>query len=76
MTDIREHVLKIKHISVIFDGFKALTDVDINVKEIAFIFLSGKTAPAKQRFLTLSVPGQNLRRGQCITIRWEEMPSG
>lgn len=29
MAEKREEVLKIKHISVVFDGFKALTDVDI-----------------------------------------------
>ena len=53
MTDIREHVLKIKHISVIFDGFKALTDVDINVKRNSIHFFIGPNGAGKTTLLDI-----------------------
>ncbi len=53
MTDIREHVLKIKHISVIFDGFKALTAVDINVKRNSIHFFIGPNGAGKTTLLDI-----------------------
>lgn len=53
MADTREHVLKIKHISVIFDGFKALTDVDISVKRNSIHFFIGPNGAGKTTLLDI-----------------------
>ena len=53
MTETREDVLKIKHISVIFDGFKALTDVDINVKRNTIHFFIGPNGAGKTTLLDI-----------------------
>lgn len=49
----REEVLKIKHISVVFDGFKALTDVDINVKRHTIHFFIGPNGAGKTTLLDI-----------------------
>ena len=43
----QDTVLKLKHISVVFDGFKALTDVDINVKRHTIHFFIGPNGARK-----------------------------
>lgn len=53
MTVARDDVLKIKHISVIFDGFKALTDVDINVKRNTIHFFIGPNGAGKTTLLDI-----------------------
>lgn len=53
MTETRDDVLKIKHISVIFDGFKALTDVDINVKRNTIHFFIGPNGAGKTTLLDI-----------------------
>lgn len=53
MTDIREDVLKIKHISVIFDGFRALTDVDITIKRNTIHFFIGPNGAGKTTLLDI-----------------------
>ncbi len=53
MTEIRDDVLKIKHISVVFDGFKALTDVDINVKRNTIHFFIGPNGAGKTTLLDI-----------------------
>lgn len=46
-------VLKIKHICVVFDGFKALTDVDINVKRHSIHFFIGPNGAGKTTLLDI-----------------------
>ncbi len=53
MADIREDVLKIKHISVIFDGFRALTDVDITIKRNTIHFFIGPNGAGKTTLLDI-----------------------
>lgn len=53
MKDSRDEVLKIKHISVVFDGFKALTDVDINVKRHTIHFFIGPNGAGKTTLLDI-----------------------
>ena len=53
MAESREEVLKIKHISVVFDGFKALTDVDINVKRHTIHFFIGPNGAGKTTLLDI-----------------------
>ena len=53
MAEAREDALKIKHISVIFDGFKALTDVDINVKRNTIHFFIGPNGAGKTTLLDI-----------------------
>lgn len=53
MAEKREEVLKIKHISVVFDGFKALTDVDINVKRNTIHFFIGPNGAGKTTLLDI-----------------------
>jgi len=53
MTDVKEDILKIKHISVVFDGFKALTDVDINVKRNTIHFFIGPNGAGKTTLLDI-----------------------
>lgn len=45
---VNDNALVIKNISVCFDGFYALTDVNANVKETVFIFLSDQMEQVKQ----------------------------
>lgn len=49
----KNDVLKIKHISVVFDGFKALTDVDINVKRHTIHFFIGPNGAGKTTLLDI-----------------------
>ncbi|MGN0482255.1 MAG: urea ABC transporter ATP-binding protein UrtD [Lachnospiraceae bacterium] len=49
----QEDVLQIKHISVVFDGFKALTDVDINVKRHSIHFFIGPNGAGKTTLLDI-----------------------
>lgn len=53
MAENNENVLKIKHISVIFDGFKALTEVDINVKRHTIHFFIGPNGAGKTTLLDI-----------------------
>lgn len=53
MAESKEYVLKIKHISVVFDGFKALTDVDINVKRNTIHFFIGPNGAGKTTLLDI-----------------------
>lgn len=53
MTELRDDVLKIKHISVEFDGFKALTDVDISVKRHTIHFFIGPNGAGKTTLLDI-----------------------
>lgn len=46
-------VLKIKHISVVFDGFKALTDVDIQVARHSIHFFIGPNGAGKTTLLDI-----------------------
>lgn len=46
-------VLKLKHISVVFDGFKALTDVDINVQRHTIHFFIGPNGAGKTTLLDI-----------------------
>ena len=48
-----ENVLKIKHVSVVFDGFKALTDVDISVKRHSIHFFIGPNGAGKTTLLDI-----------------------
>lgn len=48
-----DYVLKLKHISVVFDGFKALTDVDINVKRNSIHFFIGPNGAGKTTLLDI-----------------------
>ncbi|SHJ52093.1 urea ABC transporter ATP-binding protein UrtD [Hespellia stercorisuis] len=48
-----ENVLNIKHISVVFDGFKALTDVDIQVKRNTIHFFIGPNGAGKTTLLDI-----------------------
>ena len=53
MAENNETVLKIKHISVIFDGFKALTEVDIDVKRHTIHFFIGPNGAGKTTLLDI-----------------------
>lgn len=53
MAENRAEVLTIKHISVVFDGFKALTDVDINVKRNSIHFFIGPNGAGKTTLLDI-----------------------
>ena len=53
MAENNENVLKIKHISVIFDGFRALTEVDINVKRHTIHFFIGPNGAGKTTLLDI-----------------------
>lgn len=53
MAEKKENVLEIKHISVIFDGFKALTEVDINVKRHTIHFFIGPNGAGKTTLLDI-----------------------
>lgn len=53
MTETRDDVLKIKHISVVFDGFKALTDVDINIRRHDIHFFIGPNGAGKTTLLDI-----------------------
>lgn len=49
----KKSVLDIKHISVVFDGFKALTDVDIQVKPNTIHFFIGPNGAGKTTLLDI-----------------------
>ena len=53
MKENNENVLEIKHISVVFDGFRALTDVDINVKRHTIHFFIGPNGAGKTTLLDI-----------------------
>ena len=53
MTATRDDVLKIKLISVVFDGFKALTDVDINIRRHDIHFFIGPNGAGKTTLLDI-----------------------
>ena len=53
MTATRDDVLKIKHISVVFDGFKALADVDINIRRHDIHFFIGPNGAGKTTLLDI-----------------------
>lgn len=53
MQEKEEIVLKLKHISVVFDGFKALTDVDIQVKRHSIHFFIGPNGAGKTTLLDI-----------------------
>lgn len=53
MAENKENVLKIKHISVIFGGFRALTEVDINVKRHTIHFFIGPNGAGKTTLLDI-----------------------
>ncbi|NCB90975.1 MAG: urea ABC transporter ATP-binding protein UrtD [Clostridia bacterium] len=53
MSKTNENVLNIKHVSVIFDGFKALTDVDIQVKRHSIHFFIGPNGAGKTTLLDI-----------------------
>ena len=53
MTATRDDVLNIKHISVVFDGFKALTDVDINIRRHDIHFFIGPNGAGKTTLLDI-----------------------
>lgn len=76
MADIREDVLKIKHISVIFDGFRALTDVDITIKRNTIHFFIGPNGAGRRRCSISSAQRQSPRRERFIIIRRERSLSG
>ncbi len=49
----KDTVLSIRHISVVFDGFKALTDVDINVRRHSIHFFIGPNGAGKTTLLDI-----------------------
>lgn len=49
----KDSVLSIRHISVVFDGFKALTDVDINVSRHSIHFFIGPNGAGKTTLLDI-----------------------
>lgn len=53
MEERQDYVLKLKHISVVFDGFKALTEVDINVKRHSIHFFIGPNGAGKTTLLDI-----------------------
>lgn len=53
MAEAKDAVLKIKHVSVDFDGFKALTDVDINVERHTIHFFIGPNGAGKTTLLDI-----------------------
>lgn len=53
MSKTSENVLNINHISVVFDGFKALTDVDIQVKRHSIHFFIGPNGAGKTTLLDI-----------------------
>lgn len=53
MAEAKKSVLDIKHISVVFDGFKALTDVDIQVKPNTIHFFIGPNGAGKTTLLDI-----------------------
>lgn len=53
MEQLKDEVLTIKHISVVFDGFKALTDVDIRVKRHSIHFFIGPNGAGKTTLLDI-----------------------
>lgn len=53
MLELKENVLRIKHISVVFDGFRALTDVDIDVKRNTIHFFIGPNGAGKTTLLDI-----------------------
>ena len=53
MQEKEDIVLKLKHISVVFDGFKALTDVDIQVKRHSIHFFIGPNGAGKTTLLDI-----------------------
>lgn len=53
MEERQDYALKLKHISVVFDGFKALTDVDINVKRHSIHFFIGPNGAGKTTLLDI-----------------------
>lgn len=53
MSKTKENVLNIKHVSVMFDGFKALTDVDIQVKRHSIHFFIGPNGAGKTTLLDI-----------------------
>lgn len=69
MTATRDDVLKIKHISVVFDGFKALTDVDINIRRHDIHFFIGPNGAERRHCWILSVPKQSRPSERSIFIR-------
>lgn len=53
MAEKKDTVLKIQHISVLFDGFKALTDVDIQVARHSIHFFIGPNGAGKTTLLDI-----------------------
>ncbi len=53
MNDKKDTVLKIKNISVVFDGFKALTDVDVQVERHNIHFFIGPNGAGKTTLLDI-----------------------
>ena len=53
MAKTKEDVLNIQHVSVVFDGFKALTDVDIKVKRHSIHFFIGPNGAGKTTLLDI-----------------------
>lgn len=53
MSEEKDIVLKMKHVSVVFDGFKALTDVDIDVKRHTIHFFIGPNGAGKTTLLDI-----------------------
>ncbi len=53
MNDKMDTVLKIKNISVVFDGFKALTDVDVQVERHNIHFFIGPNGAGKTTLLDI-----------------------
>lgn len=53
MSKDADNVLKLKHISVVFDGFKALTEVDISVKRNTIHFFIGPNGAGKTTLLDI-----------------------
>lgn len=53
MTDNKDTVLNIQHISVVFDGFKALTEVDVSVKRHSIHFFIGPNGAGKTTLLDI-----------------------
>jgi len=49
----KDTALSIRHISVVFDGFKALTDVDINVRRHSIHFFIGPNGAGKTTLLDI-----------------------
>ena len=66
-------ILSLENISVVFDGFKALTDVNINVMENTIHFFIGPNGAGKSTFLKLLTGELETTTGDIVTGKNERI---